>query len=104
MYKCLNFGHVFEEPKKIGYGIEKEYACPICGDGYEEAVRCANPRCMNWKLDGVNTLCCACATELKNKIIKFFDGFTAEEEEQFDIWMDGYSITDRESFEVDDEA
>jgi hypothetical protein len=32
---------------------------------------------------------------LKKKIINFFDYMTAEEEEQFDIWMDGDSIVNR---------
>lgn len=102
MYKCLDCGNVFEEPKKIGYGIEKEYVCPICGEEYyEEAERCGNPGCMNYTVHG--SLCVACKAELLARVKTFFDGLTEAEEEQFDEWMDGESITGRDKWNVEDE-
>lgn len=101
MYKCLNCGNVFEEPKRIGHYYNVEYVCPNCdSECYQEVDRCGNPGCLNYKAWN-NKLCVACAAELKNKVKNFFDSFTEEEEEQFDEWMDGCSITDREGFSVE---
>lgn len=52
MYKCLDCGHVFEEPKQYsedrtpggacegGSFIEHYTGCPLCSGAYEEAKQC----------------------------------------------------------------
>ena len=52
MYKCLDCGHIFEEPKQYsedrtpggafegGSFIEYYTGCPVCSGAYEEAKQC----------------------------------------------------------------
>ena len=52
MYKCLDCGHVFEEPKQYsedrtpggafegGSFIEHYTGCPLCSGAFEEAKQC----------------------------------------------------------------
>ncbi len=52
MYKCLDCGHVFEEPKQYsedrtpggafegGSFIEHYTGCPVCSGAYKEAKQC----------------------------------------------------------------
>ena len=43
-------------------------------------------------------LCESCRMSLKRRVTEFFDTLTAEEEQQFDAWMEGSSITERRAF------
>ena len=75
MYKCIECGTVFEEPKtwKEGRGefwgmpcTETMSGCPKCREGYEEAVQCK--RCDEWVFEDELTdgLCECCQDELFN--------------------------------------
>ena len=45
-----------------------------------------------------HVLCQSCRKSLKRRVTEFFDTLTPEEEQQFDAWMDGRSITERTVF------
>lgn len=101
MYKCMDCGLVFDEPmerrEKVHTQVEPEiyveYVCPDClNTEIAEADLC--PECGSAKYKD-EILCRDCREDLLDRVKAFFDGFTAEEEEQFDEWMDGRSITDR---------
>ena len=64
MFKCVECGRVFDEPKiwREDYG-EYMCGCPFCGGNFEDAVRCDD--CGEWfisyELD--NGICDCCADE-----------------------------------------
>lgn len=79
MYKCLDCGHVFEEPRicyedlSPGHSSEgssfelKYYGCPVCkGDDFKEMLECI--RCAKLTIDGIFCKgifwCNDCAKEL----------------------------------------
>ena len=85
-----------------GFGVEEEFAevCPLCGSpDFDDAVPCANTTCNVGYMRSGEHLCPACRYDLKKRVIAFFDSFTAEEEAQFDAWIDGETITNRRKFE-----
>lgn len=99
-YLCEICGTVFEEPfvqdrRDILGGFpfrDKVSLCPICATPYYHKVEectCGGVRSVGEKL------CRGCRRGLLKRVVDFFDGLTAEEEEQFDDWMDGESITNR---------
>lgn len=93
-YYCNDCGCVFES------GLQGDILCPECGGSdIEEAVRCGNDSCIGM-MRIRDYICADCRRDLLARVIDFFDTLTAEEEEQFDEWMDGNSITDRRKWEV----
>lgn len=72
----------------------------MCGSpDFEDAIPCENPSCNIGYMRRGEHLCPACRDYLKKRVISFFDSFTAEEEAQFDAWIDGETITNRRKFE-----
>jgi hypothetical protein len=101
-YQCNYCQVAFNEPTIVSYtehlgeGVTRTYKeerCPVCGcnsfEEVDECIQCGRPTPLG------EILCKRCKRGLKKKIINFFDYMTAEEEEQFDIWMDGDSIVNR---------
>lgn len=101
-YICDHCGMPFGTPRMVqcretlGDGITRTYTeahCPSCGcDSLSDADPC--PKCGDAKL-AEEILCKRCRDELKARITAFADTLTAEEEQQFDDWMDGDTITNR---------
>ena len=103
-YICDHCGTPFDEPVTAHHAENlgefcrayETQACPICGcDSFSPADLC--PKCGEAKL-AEETLCKRCRDELKNRVIRFFDTLTAEEEAQFDDWMDGDTVTHRKDW------
>jgi ribosomal protein L37E len=101
---CDFCGTYFDEPVVIEHTehlgeFQRRYTeeqCPICGsDSFSDADDC--PQCGKPKPADV-ILCQDCRQNLRRRIVDFFDTLTAEEESQFDDWMDGESITSREEW------
>lgn len=99
-YRCDICETVFDEPRVVkrqerlnGFLYSDETAmCPICATPYFSEVEdctCGGVRERN------KPLCKECRSNLLKRITGLFDELTAEEEEQFDDWMDGDSITSR---------
>lgn len=82
------------------FGVERYTSpcCPDCGsdDISSDMEPCEN--CNEQLRPRGEFLCRSCKATLIQKISAFFDTLTAEEEEQFDAWMDGNSITDRKNW------
>lgn len=104
-HHCDYCGVYFGEPSVSQYsefvgGYLRKYAeerCPICGcDSFSGADNCS---CSRPKLTG-ERLCESCKAALKARVVSFFDTLTAEEEEQFDDWMDGDSIANRKEWKT----
>lgn len=103
-YICDHCGTPFDAPTVIR-GVEylgefdrpyTEEHCPICGcEDFSPADLC--PKCGEAKLEP-EILCKRCRDELKSSILNFFDTLTAEEESQFDDWMEGDTITHRKDW------
>ena len=96
---------MFNEPKPFldgfshAFGTEVYSApgCPQCGStDFRELDVC--PHCESQLKAKYAHLCKSCHAELLARIQNFFDTLTAEEEQQFDDWMDGNSITDRKTW------
>lgn len=107
--KCEDCGEVFSSPAAVKNGfshpfgteIFTEDGCPRCGSpDFREMVACE--RCNEQLMPRDAHLCKSCRAELLVKVRDFFDTLTAEEEAQFDDWMDGNSITDRNSWTADE--
>ena len=106
-YICGECDAVFETPIQLPYEFEHAFgvrtgtvdACPKCHSGWiSEAKPCKNPRCHEVRREG-ETLCDSCRADLLHRICAFFDTLTAEEEAQFEEWMDGSSISHRNEWE-----
>lgn len=105
-YRCDYCCTGFDEPITVTYQehigdnmtrLYKEERCPICGcDSFRETSLCG--KCGDVTDELGDKLCHRCKRVLKKKIVTFFDLLTAEEEEQFDEWMDGESITNRRAW------
>lgn len=105
-YRCNYCEAGFDEPITVTYKehigenmtrLYKEERCPICGcDNFREVDICQ--KCGDPTEEQGDILCKRCKRILKKKIIGFFDLLTATEEEQFDAWMDGESITNRRAW------
>ena len=101
MYLCDNCGRAFEHPffeEYIDQTVDckaafREVLCPICYEPYiDEAESC--PGCDGYKFKG-EILCKDCREALLDRIKDFADELTAEQEEQFNDWMDGDVIESR---------
>ena len=97
---CDVCGTGFDRPVKRTYRevidgrsrIDEELLCPIClNDHYSPASACM---CGAPIHDGEH-LCRRCRADLLQRVTAFADTLTAEEEAQFDDWMDGASIQER---------
>lgn len=103
--KCQDCGLMFAEPVAVLDGFSHAFgtevysapSCPQCG-GRDFAEMDTCPRCARHLKEKTAHLCSRCAGELLARIHSFFDTLTAEEEAQFDDWMDGNSITDRKTW------
>lgn len=100
-YRCDYCGVFFDEPTAAHHaeslnGHIRRYSeeqCPACGcDSFSEVNEC--PGCQKPKLT-TDRFCYPCRKALKTRVIDFFDTLTAEEEQQFDDWMDGDTVTNR---------
>lgn len=85
---------VIERPERLGewFSTDRQELCPICAQPhFSEVDECA--------CGGVRRLheimCRDCRRALLKRVADFFDTMTSEEEAQFDDWMDGDSITER---------
>ena len=105
IHKCIDCGLMFAEPAEVLDGFTHEFgqtiyrvpSCPNCGGrDFVEMDTC--PRCARHLKEKDAHLCPRCAGDLLRRIHDFFDSLTAEEEAQFDEWMDGNSITDRKTW------
>lgn len=104
-YQCNYCNVAFDEPTTITYSenlgenmtrVYKEDCCPICGcDSFRDAIPCE--QCGDAAEPG-EILCNRCKRSLKKRIVAFFDTFTAEEELQFDAWIDGDVIENRRNW------
>ena len=104
-YQCNYCNVGFDKPITVTYTenlgenmtrVYKEERCPICGcDSFRDAGECE--KCGSIAELG-DVLCRKCKRDLKKRIIDFFNYLTAEEEEQFDNWMDGDSIVNRRNW------
>lgn len=104
-YQCNYCNVGFDEPilvtykEHIGEGMTrlyKEERCPICGcDSFREAEEC---QICGDIAEAGEILCKKCKRSLKRRIVDFFDTLLAEEEEQFDLWMDGDTIVNRRNW------
>ena len=104
MYYCELCGTFFDKPHIRTYKDHtvdpraefQEVVCPVCLEPHiEEAAFC--PAC-DQPMPVGPVLCESCRMSLKRRVTEFFDTLTAEEEQQFDTWMDGRSITERRAF------
>lgn len=101
-YQCNYCDVGFDVPTVVTYKeylgenmtrLYKDERCPICGcDSFRDVGECA--KCGDAAEVG-DILCKQCKRSLKKRLIEFFDTLTTEEEEQFDEWMDGDTITNR---------
>lgn len=104
-YACDYCGVIFDKPsivhytEHLGEHLRRSYSderCPICGCcSFREMDEC---RGCGSTAEAGDILCRKCKRNLKKRIIDFCDTLTAEEEEQFDEWMDGDSITNRRNW------
>lgn len=100
-YRCDYCGVFLDRPVRIRHTERigdwtrtyTEDLCPSCGseDCFSEANYCECGRPKN----AADCLCTTCMVELKTRVCEFFDSLTSDEEEQFDEWMDGDTITNR---------
>ena len=104
MYYCELCGTFFDKPHIRTYKDPtvdpraefQEVVCPVCLEPHnEEAAFC--PAC-DQPMPVGPVLCESCRMSLKRRVTEFFDTLTAEEEQQFDTWMEGCSITERRAF------
>ena len=100
MYYCELCGTFFDKPHIRTYQDPRaefqEVVCPVCLEPHiEEAAFC--PAC-DQPMPVGPVLCESCRMSLKRRVTEFFDTLTAEEEQQFDAWMEGSSITERRAF------
>lgn len=102
-YLCDICGTQFAEPlvvqkhERLGdwSTVARQELCPICNTPYiSRAVDC---QCGGLRLEN-ERMCRACRGSLLKRVSAFFDELTAEEEEQFDDWMDGDSIIHRKAW------
>lgn len=109
MYICRDCKGYFTTPSKFGdgfphaFGVERYSSelCPYCeSTDYDYAVEC--PKCGRDMKLPEDKLCTGCRLALFRKVAMFFDELIAEEEEQFDEWFDGISVSDRRSVVVDE--
>lgn len=102
-YQCDVCNTIFAEPRiqtsteRLGewFSTYQEALCPICATPHFseiERCKCGGNRRVN------EHMCRECRAELLARVRTFFDGFTAEEEEQFDEWMDGDTVTNRKEW------
>ena len=106
-YICNDCEAVFDRPSiedcsfSHAFGYERQYrrVCPECESPDISDAPDVCPQC-GGSMRGTDTLCRSCRKELLSRVCSFFDSFTAEEEQQFDEWMDGNSISDRKKWEV----
>ena len=101
-YQCNYCNVAFDRPtivkyrEHIGEDVTRTYEeerCPICGcESFREAGEC---QLCGDICEAGDILCRRCKRSLKKRIVDFFDTLTAEEEEQFDEWMDGDTIMNR---------
>lgn len=101
-FQCNYCNVGFDEPITITYKehlgenmtrLYQDERCPICGcDSFREVDQCKQCGAI---AECEDILCRKCKRNLKKRLITFFDELTAEEEEQFDEWMDGDTITNR---------
>lgn len=98
---CNCCGTVFDEPRKRvttewidGHlRTDTELICPLCGEPYiDPVVPC--PGCDGFKFPE-EILCKDCRKDLLQLITSFADDLTAEQEQQFNDWMDGDIIENR---------
>ena len=108
IYRCDDCGEVFNYPSAVKNGfshpfgdeIFTEDGCPFCGSlELTSVVYCdcgihLKPKSAH--------LCKPCRIKLLGKVRSFFGTLTIEEEAQFDDWMDGNSITDRDFWTADE--
>ena len=93
MYYCELCGTFFDKPHIRTY---KDHTVdPRAEFHIEEAAFC--PAC-DQPMPVGPVLCESCRMSLKRRVTEFFDTLTAEEEQQFDTWMEGCSITERRAF------
>ena len=104
MYYCELCGTFFDKPHIRTYKDPtvdsraefQEVVCPVCLEPHiEEAAFC--PAC-DQPMPVGPVLCESCRMYFKRRVTEFFDTLTAEEEQQFDAWMEGCSITERRAF------
>lgn len=97
---CKSCKSTFDQPAMFMDGYTHEfgaerfavYVCPCCDEEtFVEADECSCGRLKSTD----EILCGDCKAALLRRIGDFFDTLTAEEEQQFDAWMDGNSIQDR---------
>ena len=102
-YQCDVCNTIFDEPRiqtrteRLGewFSTSREVLCPICATPYFSEIehcKCGGNRRVN------EHMCRECRAELLTRVRTFFDEFTAEEEEQFDEWMDGDTVTNRKEW------
>ena len=104
-FACDYCGAVFSNPaivrytEHLGENLRRSYSderCPICGCcSFCEISECKN--CGSHTEVG-EILCHKCKRSLKKRIVDFFDTLTYEEEQQFDEWMDGDTVTNRRNW------
>lgn len=101
MYLCARCGAHFEHPffdEYIDQTVDckakfREPLCPYCSDPViDEANSC--PGCDGFKFRD-EILCKDCRASLLEHVRAFADELTAEQEEQFNDWMDGDVIENR---------
>ena len=104
MYYCELCGTFFDKPHIRTYQDPtvdpraefQEVVCPVCLEPHiEVAAFC--PACDQPMPVGPG-LWESCRMSLKRRVTEFFDTLTAEEEQQFDAWMEGSSITEMRAF------
>lgn len=102
-YICDVCNTAFDEPLIVKRNVNlngwfestEEALCPICNNPY---ISKAEP-CACGGLRRAHALMCrSCREDLAKRVNDFFDGLTAEEEQQFDDWMDGDTITNRKAW------
>ena len=101
-YQCNYCDVCFDEPITVTYKehlgenttrLYRDERCPVCGcDSFREVGECHQ---CGGPADVGQILCRKCKRSLKKRLVEFFDTLTAEEEQQFDEWMDGDTITNR---------
>lgn len=103
-YQCEACGVFLDRPITVSHTERvgdwtrtyTEDVCPVCGvaDCLTKAddCECGRPKA------AAERLCGTCTESLKERVCAFFDALTADEEEQFDDWMDGDTITNRRTW------